>query len=102
MTLGQINVIESYNPGAISKMTVFLEDGQEIIVWEGTTTVQRPDELVISKFPVPEPTTVKTLKVYLDTRRVSGWNEIDAVQMIAINGDSQWAIGSSASSSYSD
>ena len=40
------------------------------------------------------------MKVYLDTKRVAGWNEIDAVELIGRDGSRQWAKGASASSSY--
>ncbi len=42
----------------------------------------------------------KSVKVYLDTQRVTGWNEIDAVQLVGRDGAEQWASGASASSTY--
>ena len=44
----------------------------------------------------------QSVKVYLDTARVPGWNEIDAVQIIGRDGSKQWATTSRASSSYPD
>ncbi|MEM7148145.1 MAG: hypothetical protein AAF591_23785 [Verrucomicrobiota bacterium] len=100
--VSQINVIESHNPGAISKVTAIGEDGQEVVVWEGAMDPSETDELITSEFPVSQAVRANQLKVYLDTRRVSGWNEIDAVELVGENGRKQWAIGSSASSSFSD
>ncbi len=102
MDVSQINVIESHNPGAISKVTAIDETGQEVVVWEGTMDPSKSNELITSEFPVVDTVRANKLKVYLDTTRVSGWNEIDAVQMIGNDGNNQWAISSSASSSYSD
>ena len=38
--------------------------------------------------------------LHLDTTRVSGWNEIDAVELIGRDGSRQWATSAKASSSY--
>jgi hypothetical protein len=43
----------------------------------------------------------RTIRVTLDTDRVEGWNEIDAVELVG-GGRRQWATGARASSSYSD
>jgi hypothetical protein len=53
-------------------------------------------------FPVPPGVRSDQIKVYLDTARVPGWNEIDAVELIGADGTRQWASGSSASSYYGD
>jgi hypothetical protein len=42
------------------------------------------------------------VKVYLDTARVPGWNEIDAVQIIGRDGSQQWAKHATASSTYAE
>lgn len=100
--LQQINVVESHNPGAIRKVTAVLPDGRETTVWEGTMEPSNADELVSSQFPVAGNVRAQSVKVYLDTARVPGWNEIDAVQLIGRDGSKQWATGSRASSSYAD
>jgi hypothetical protein len=43
-----------------------------------------------------------SIKVYLDTARVPGWNEVDAVELIGKDGSRQWAKRASASSTYAD
>ena len=40
------------------------------------------------------------MKIYLDTKRVNGWNEIDAVELVGKDGSKQWAVNASASSTY--
>jgi hypothetical protein len=100
--LQQINVIESHNPGAISKVVAVLPDGRETTVWEGTLEPSGTDEQVSSEFPVTHDIRAQSVKVYLDTARVPGWNEIDAVQVVGRDGTKQWANASRASSSYAD
>jgi hypothetical protein len=100
--LQQINVVESHNPGAISKVVAVLSNGREATVWEGTMDPSASDELVSSAFPVSESLRARSVKVYLDTTRVPGWNEIDAVEIVGRDGRKQWATSSRASSSYAD
>jgi len=44
---------------------------------------------------------VRTIRVVLDTNRIGGWNEIDAVELVG-GGEGQWAQVARASSSYAD
>lgn len=98
--LAEIVVRETYNPGAVRKVTAFLPDGREVIIWEGvepeaTAPVDR-------RFVVPYSMQAASVKVYLDTRRVPGWNEIDAVAVIGRDGSQQWARKASASSTFAE
>jgi hypothetical protein len=96
--IAEVRVRETYNPGAISKVSAFLEDGREVTLWEGTEPPsQAPVEM---SFQVPSATVAKSVKVYLDTARVPGWNEIDAVAIVARDGSIQWANHVKASSTY--
>jgi hypothetical protein len=98
--LAEVRVRETYNPGAISRVAAVLPNGQEQIIWEGVT---EPGEAPIEKvFPVSGNVYAKGVKVYLDTRRVPGWNEIDAVELVGRDGTRQWASQATASSSYAD
>jgi len=98
--LAEVRVRETYNPGAISKVAAVLPSGLEQTIWEGVT---EPGEAPIEKvFPVSGNIYAKGVKVYLDTRRVPGWNEIDAVELVGRDGSRQWASHATASSSYAD
>jgi hypothetical protein len=94
-----ILVRESYNPGAISKVSVVLDNGAEVPVWQG---VEPPGGAPVERqYPVSGSLTANSVKVYLDTKRVTGWSEIDAVAIITPDGQRHWATDASASSSYS-
>ncbi len=97
-----IRVHESHNPGAISKVAVIRPDGGEVTVWEGNLGDNPQNELLQSDFKVPRNVQGQKVRVYVDTGRVPGWNEIDAVQLVGKDGTQQWAVGSTASSSYAD
>ena len=96
----EIRVRESFNPGAISKVTAVAADGQEVVIWSGTETPgPAPFE---ADFSNSQLIVTRIVTVYLDTSRVPGWNEIDAVELIGRDGSHQWAMKATASSTYAD
>jgi hypothetical protein len=98
--VAEVRVRETYHPGAISRVTALLLSGQEISIWEG---VEPPAEAPVeTAFEAPLGIRSQTITLYLDTSRVSGWNEIDAVELVGRDGSRQWAAQASASSSYAD
>jgi hypothetical protein len=97
ISLAEVRIRETYNPGAISKVTA-IQNGQEILLWEGTELpAQAPIDFVL---PVSGNIIAQSITVYLDTSRVSGWNEIDAVELVGKDGTRQWASQAAASSTY--
>jgi hypothetical protein len=98
--IAEVRVRETHNPGAISKVTAFLANGSEVTLWEGVEPkATAPVEM---SFTIPSNVNAKSVKVYLDTTRVPGWNEIDAVQIIGRDGSQQWARHATASSTYAE
>ena len=96
--VAQVLVRETYNPGAISKVSVILENGTEIPIWQGAQeAVPGPIDRI---FPARGGMIARGAKIYLDTKRVPGWNEIDAVALTDRGGARHWAESASASSSY--
>ena len=65
-----------------------------------TVVTESTEAPVDTVFPVTGSVTARAVKVYLDTRRVPGWNEIDAVEMVGRDGQRQWASQARASSSF--
>ena len=96
----EVRVRETYNPGAISKVTALLANGTEMTLWEGIEP--KSEAPVEMSFQVAESVNAKSIKVYLDTKRVPGWNEIDAVQLLGRDGSQQWAKQATASSTYAE
>jgi hypothetical protein len=97
----EVRVRETYNPGAITRVTAVLPGGEEALLWEGD---EPPAEAPVDRsFPASNVNVrTRSIKVYLDTKKVPGWNEIDAVELIGADGSRQWAIQATASSSYAD
>ncbi|WP_339731544.1 Ig-like domain-containing protein [uncultured Gimesia sp.] len=93
-----VRIYENFNPGAISKVTGFDKEGTEVLVWEGKEPLKKAPNI----FEVQSDSKLvsQSIKVYLDTTRVKGWNEIDAVQLVGSDDSKQWATKASASSTY--
>jgi len=95
--VAEVRVRESFNAGAISRITAQV-GGAEIMLWQGVAgTSRRLRDFVVR----PGPGLVTdTLTIHLDTTRSPGWNEIDAVALVGRDGSRQWASSARASSSY--
>jgi len=95
--VAQVRIRETCNPGAITKV-VGLVGNAEQVLWEGMEeTGPAPREFTVD---VPGRVSLRCIIVHLDTTRVSGWNEIDAVELVGKNGGRQWATSATASSTY--
>jgi hypothetical protein len=98
--LAEVRIRETYNPGAVAKVTALLPGGQEIVLWEGVEPPgQAPQDFAV---PVTGNVIASSVKVYLDTARVPGWNEIDAVELVGADGSRQWASQVAASNTYAE
>ena len=97
----KVRVFCTFNPGALTKITTFEADGQEMVFWEG----EQPPKDEVDVFEVaPRKDALRSqkIKLYLDTKRKGGWNEIDAVEIVAADGAAQWAKEAKASSFYGE
>lgn len=96
----QLWVYENCAPGALYQVTG-IDDNEEILLWRGVDPTPRTVARGVSKIDLKTKRRLDRFRIYLDTRRVSGWNEIDAVGLL----DSQtqkllWATAATASSVY--
>lgn len=97
--IAQVRVRETASPGAVSQVTALLDDGREVLIWQG---VEQPGPAPYdSPFDAPRGVVARVVRIYLDTSRTTGWEEIDAVELIGTDGTRQWATTASASSAYS-
>jgi hypothetical protein len=79
-----VRVIQSYNPGAIVSLEVIADSGVVSTLWVGPDRNSYPSGVIgVLEAAVPAGfPPVRKVRVILDTRRVVGWNEIDAVQLL--------------------
>jgi hypothetical protein len=99
-----ILVFETYNPGAVRRITVSGGPNSPAVTWEVKDPTPVGSEKGVSIFAVPNTVQfkVKSVKLQIDSRRVPGWNEIDAVGLLDTAGHIQWAASATASSFYGD
>ena len=97
-----IEIHETYNPGAITKVTMFDWRGKEHVVWEGHANVTARTSPNLNVISVKNSFHTRKIKLYIDSPAVTGWNEIDAVGLVDENGQAFWATAASASSCYAD
>ena len=97
-----VHVYESYNPGALYRITARNSSGREIEIWSGEDPI--PVGSGMGKAAVPVEAGFKTdcITIYLRSSKVKSWNEIDAVGLLDNSENVQWAVSATASSSYAD
>jgi hypothetical protein len=95
---------ETYNPGAVTKVCLLDANALEVVVWSGTDPTGA-NGAGRGVFTVPVQVNFKTsaVKIYLDSPKFPGWNEIDAVGLQHGWGwftETTWAAQAQASSTY--
>ncbi|MEX0587130.1 MAG: hypothetical protein WD176_10830, partial [Pirellulales bacterium] len=94
-------VFENLHPGAVSKVTV--RDAERTgltYVWSSDT---RPGGARgVSLIPLDVRLKTKSVRLDIDSKRVKGWNEIDAVGLLDPQGKTHFATGVTASSTYAE
>ncbi|MFQ5845532.1 MAG: hypothetical protein ACE5JG_11160, partial [Planctomycetota bacterium] len=93
----RVRIYEVLSAGAVVAVETVDGAGRRRTVWRGDdpTTVPGPFEVT---FPLTS-YGVKRVRVILDTTRRSGWNEIDAVELVGPDGRA-WASGAVASTTF--
>jgi hypothetical protein len=100
--LAKVEVVETYNPGAVRRICSVSAAGYETELWKGIDPTPVTAAMGRSIIPIPKGTWTRRVKVYLDSPAVPGWNEIDAIALHDRDGTVQWANHAWASTSYGD
>ena len=95
-----ILVHESFNPGALTKVTHVGFLGHETTLWEGKDPTPATAGSGVSRVPVSADFNTGHIKIYLDSPAVPGWNEIDAVGIEHGNKQVIWASSAKASTTF--
>jgi hypothetical protein len=95
-------IVESFNPGAVYQVELFTPEGQVAALWTGKDPTAPGSGRGLSFIPVQSARKVNRVKIYLASREVPGWNEIDAVGLLDVEGKLHWAAEAKASSTYAD
>jgi len=95
-----VRVYETCSTGALSKISFITDGGEEVAAWSGTDPTPTGARVGMSVVPLRVSLPVKRLKLYFDSARVAGWNEVDAVALVGAGGRQSWARSARASSTY--
>jgi hypothetical protein len=94
-------VYETLSPGAVSSVTSVDANGNETELWAGQDpATQNASGVYVAKIPLRGSASVSCIRLYIDSPRVQGWNEMDAVGLVGQDGSMQWAKSARASSTY--
>ena len=92
---------ETFNPGAVVKVTAFDAMQPERVLWQGTDPTPTTAPRGVSRIPVGgQGVQTSRIKVYIDSVNVPGWNEIDAVGLEDTSGNVHWAQRAYSSTAY--
>lgn len=95
--IDRVRIYEVNRAGAMAVVEAIDDKGKRHVLWKGSDPTGVPGVFEI-KVPLTK-YKVRGLRLVLDTNRVQGWNEIDAVEIVGPNGRA-WAVSATASSSY--
>jgi hypothetical protein len=97
-----VQVYETFNPGALYRITARKADGSEVELWSGDDPVKSDAGMGVACIPVKADFATDCITIYLKSTKVAGWNEIDAVGLVDQQNNLQWASSAEASSTYAD
>jgi hypothetical protein len=98
----EVVIHETYNPGAVNRVTAFKLDGEEVEVWKGKDPTPTDKPSGVSVIPLKIDFRTNRIRIHLDSKNVPGWNEIDAVGLKDKDDKVQWAQSAEASSTFAE
>jgi serine/threonine-protein kinase len=73
-------IVESFHPGAVARVDDLSSPAAPVVLWEGRAAPHGAARVLTVQ--LVEPRTITELRVVLDTTRVPGWNELDAIGLL--------------------
>ena len=73
-------IVETSGTGAVSRVDDTTDPTAHVTLWEGETIA--PARARALRLTLPSSRPITSVRVFLDTERVSGWNELDAIGLI--------------------
>jgi hypothetical protein len=98
----KVMVYETYNPGALVRVTAFRLDGEEVELWKGKDPTPKGTDKGVSEIAVKTDFKTNRINLYIDSKNTPGWNEIDAVGLRDAAGETHWVTAAHASSTYAE
>lgn len=93
-----IRIHETWNPGAVNRISAFMLSGEEVTVWSGRDPTAVGSDRGVSVIPLKIGFKTSRVRISINSPDVEGWNEIDAVGLDDADGKTHWAAAAHASS----
>jgi hypothetical protein len=95
-----VHVYETYNPGALRRITARRPDGREVPLFSGDDPVDVGSGKGVAAIAVQADFATNCITLHLASKEVPGWNEIDAVALLDNSEREHWAVAAEASSTW--
>ena len=99
MRCSSVRIHETSVVGAVTGVLGYDASGMLHELWSGIDPTTQAGIFVVPVQPTSQP--LQRLRILLDTNLRSGWKEIDAVELVGLDG-SAWAVSATASSYYNE
>ncbi|MFT6270950.1 MAG: hypothetical protein ACJAVV_003789 [Alphaproteobacteria bacterium] len=93
-----VKIYQNFNPGAIAQVSVGSGDEMKNLDLKSAIKYVSDKGVSILEIPIPNEMLVERVLVELDSPKVKGWNQIDAVGLKSIDGSIIWANDATESS----
>lgn len=97
VSTAEVRIFASFNPGAVVRVLGGTDAGNLRELWAGSGSLEAIQKLAIA--PVAE---ISVVKLELDTAKVPGWNQIDAVALVDAAGVTHYANDATSSSHWGE
>jgi hypothetical protein len=91
---------ENSVPGGVVKVTAFKFDGTEVEIWKGEDPSKSNAGSSVSEIECKADFKTNRIKIYIDSKNLAGWHEIDAVGLRDDDKKTHWVAHAVASSTY--
>jgi hypothetical protein len=95
-----ILIYENSVPGGVVKVSAFKVDGTEVVVWKGDDPIGGNVVNGVSEIECKADFKTDRIKIYIDSKNLPGWHEIDAVGLRDDKEKTHWVAHAVASSTY--
>jgi hypothetical protein len=93
-------IYETYNPGSLYRVTAYNLEGEEVELWKGNDPTPVGSDKGVSEIPVKADFKTNRIKIYLASKAVPGWNEIDTVGVRDKAKQMHYPVNADASTTY--
>ncbi len=77
-------IVETFNPGAVARVDDITPGREPLVLWRGRCSPHQAPHVLSVEIGDRE---LSAVRIVLDTARIPGWNEIDAIGLVPLTGE---------------